>query len=157
VPCTCQRRFQFKCQLDEIDARERDAAREARLKCDAVTVAEEKATSEPIPALATELPVLGCEEWLPAGQAVERAERAGLPVTLGWLSRPPRKSGVRTRPRELPGNHQREVEWYSLAGYLAKIKAEETDIDDPGSTERAGIEVRMNKAAEKKRQDRSLD
>jgi hypothetical protein len=151
-----ERLFEFKCQLEEMDARERDAAREVRLKGGAATVAHEKTAIEPTPKVAAEMPPGAREEWLPAARAVELAQRADLSVTLDWLSRRSRRSGVRTRPRELPGNHQLEVDWYSLAGYLAKKKAEQTDTDDLGSTERAAIEARMKKATEGKRRGRPL-
>jgi hypothetical protein len=60
------------------------------------------------------------EEWVPASEAVERAKRAGFGITPPWLSKYAEKNGVRTRPRQGPGNHRSEVEWNSLAGYLLR-------------------------------------
>jgi hypothetical protein len=97
------------------------------------------------------------EEWLPASAAVNRAERAGYQVGLSWLSRFAEKRGVKTRPRQLTGNHKLEVEWNSLAGYLTRKKADETDHEEPPSDEKDRIEERMKKAKEKKRQDRTPD
>ena len=60
------------------------------------------------------------EEWLPASEAVKRAQKAGLNVTLSLLSRSAKKWGVKMRPRTLPGNHKREVEFQSLVVCLAR-------------------------------------
>jgi hypothetical protein len=43
------------------------------------------------------------EEWLPAKEAVERAEKSGLPVGLKWLTQDAHKHGVRIRLRQQPG------------------------------------------------------
>jgi hypothetical protein len=99
------------------------------------------------------------EEWLPASEAVERAEGAGFPITLSWLSRPPRKSGVRTRPRVMEGNHQLEVEWNSLAGYLMREKAAKGSAEKRGAAE-AGtgdLQRRIAAASSQKRRSRPLD
>jgi hypothetical protein len=100
------------------------------------------------------------EEWLPASQAVDQAERAGHRISLAWVSKYAEKNGVRMRPRQLDGNHRREVEWYSLMGFLTKRKAEGGDADTgngPTARERDVIEARLKEARKKKRLDRSAD
>jgi hypothetical protein len=104
----------------------------------------------------------GADEWMPASKAVERAQRAGLPAELSGLIRSPEKHGVKTRPRQLPGNHRLEVEFNSYAGYLARKKAGRADAEkdedgDPPVRERESIEERKKEAREKKRQDRTPD
>jgi hypothetical protein len=89
------------------------------------------------------------EEWLPASVAVERAEQSGHPITLKWLTQDAAKHGVRIRPRQLPGRHQQEVEWNSLAGYLLKQARPETELDDEE------ISHRIRAAQEQKRDERS--
>ena len=97
------------------------------------------------------------EEWLPAAQAAERADRAGCPIDLPWLSRSAEKHGVKTRSHVLRGRHRREVEWNSLAGYLLRRRAAETNSDDPPNDETKEIEERKQKAGEQKRLGRSSD
>jgi hypothetical protein len=97
------------------------------------------------------------EQWMPAGQAVEQAEQAGFSVTLPWLSRSARKSGIKTRLPELPGRHRLEVEWNSLIVHLAKKKIEGKDAAEPSERERKIIEEEKKKASEKKRRSASLD
>jgi hypothetical protein len=95
--------------------------------------------------------------WMPARQAVERAEKAGFTVSLPWISKHAGKNGVETRPRQLPGNHRLEVEWNSLAGYLLNKMAEGDDDPEPTDSERARIE-KEKKAEEQKASGRkSLD
>jgi hypothetical protein len=60
------------------------------------------------------------ELWMPASEAVQRAEKAGLKVSLSWLSRFGEKWGVKMRPRTLPGKHKLEAELNSLAGCLVR-------------------------------------
>ena len=60
------------------------------------------------------------ELWMPASEAVQRAEKAGLKVSLSWLSRFGEKRGVKMRPRTLPGKHKLEAELNSLAGCLVR-------------------------------------
>jgi hypothetical protein len=61
------------------------------------------------------------ELWMPASEAVQRVEKAGLKaVSLSWLSRFGEKRGVKMRPRTLPGKHRREAEFNSLASCLAR-------------------------------------
>jgi hypothetical protein len=90
------------------------------------------------------------EEWLPASKAVEGAEQSGHRITLKWLTQDARKHGVRTRPRQLPGSHKREVEWASLAAYLLKQPRPENDADEETAD-------RLRKAQEQKRRERPLD
>jgi hypothetical protein len=101
------------------------------------------------------------EEWLPVSKAIERAEQAGLPITPSSLSRVPRETGVKTRPRQLEGNHRREVEWNSLVGYLARKRAAKAaagaDDDEPSGSEREQIEEAKKKARDRKKRDLSTD
>jgi hypothetical protein len=94
------------------------------------------------------------EEWLPAKEAVERAQQAGFQVRLSWLSRSAAKRGVKTRPRQLSGKHQLEVEWKSLAGYLVRKKAERVGVEEPCDGD---IGPRIEEASAKKRRARPLD
>ena len=91
------------------------------------------------------------EEWLPASTAVEWAERSGHPITLKWLTRDAAKHGVRIRPRQQSGNHKKEVEWSSLAGYLLKRDLTEDELNDEE------ISDRTREAQEQKRKERPLD
>jgi hypothetical protein len=91
------------------------------------------------------------EEWLPASTAVEWAERSGHPITLKWLTQDAAKHGVRIRPRQISGNHKKEVEWSSLAGYLLKRELTEDELDDKEISERT------REAQEQKRKERPLD
>jgi hypothetical protein len=103
-------------------------------------------------------------QWLPAAQAVNKAEQAGHPIRLDWLTRDAPKQGVKVRARQLPGNHKKEVEWNSLAGYLMMQKSGEAAVagteggaDDPPDTERNEIERRKEEEQRRKRHNRSLD
>jgi hypothetical protein len=91
------------------------------------------------------------EEWVSAAKAVERAERAGHPFSLKWLTQDATKHGVLLRPKELPGRHKQEVHWASLAGYLLRENRIEKEADEEG------IRQRLRAAQERKRQERSLD
>jgi hypothetical protein len=64
---------------------------------------------------------------------------------------------VKTRPKQLTGNHQREVEWNSLVGYLARKKAEGRQREESTGSAREEVENEKKKAGEKKRRDRSID
>jgi hypothetical protein len=90
------------------------------------------------------------EEWLPASQAVERAEQQGHPISLKWLTQNARKHGVRIRRRQLPGSHKREVQWPSLAACLLKRPRPKNDADEETAD-------RLHKAQEQKRRERPLD
>jgi hypothetical protein len=95
----------------------------------------------------------GSQEWLPAMEAVQRADRLGYNVKLPWLSKCATKHAVKTRPRQLAGNHKLVVEWNPLAGYLARPKAD-AGTDDPTDDQKAGVEARKQQAAEQKRHAR---
>src|SRR5262249_21930700 len=72
------------------------------------------------------------EEWMPASGAVGVANEKGYDITLGWISK--RKDRLRTRPRQLPGNHKLEVEMGGLARVLfaeVERKTVKTDPDEP--------------------------
>jgi hypothetical protein len=88
---------------------------------------------------------------VPAAKAVERAERAGHPISLKWLTQDAPKHGILLRPKELPGRHKQEVQWASLAGYLLRENRFEEEPDEEG------IRQRLRAAQERKRQERSLD
>jgi hypothetical protein len=103
------------------------------------------------PAEPTETPY---DEWLPASKAVEQAQKAGYKVGLDWITRSAAKYGVRTRGRQLPGNHRLEVEWNSLAGHLLKSGKKEPDEDGQPEED---TERRIQEARERKRQNRPLD
>jgi hypothetical protein len=93
----------------------------------------------------------GTEEWVPATVAVDRAETAGRPITLTWLTRDAKKHGVKIRPRQLQGRHKVEVEWHSLAGYLLRRPKRE------GKSDEQEISRRLRDAQEKKRRECPLD
>ena len=115
---------------------------------------EELQPPQPAPAAASEALVeveSSPEEWVPAAKAVERAERAGHPISLKWLTQDAPKHGVLLRPKELPGRHKQEVHWASLAGYLLRENRIEKEADEEG------IRQRLRAAQERKRQERSLD
>jgi hypothetical protein len=63
------------------------------------------------------------EQWMPASEAVKLAEKAGLKINLSTLVRFGEDWGVKMRPKTLPGNHRREVEYNSLVLYLARPAA----------------------------------
>jgi hypothetical protein len=98
----------------------------------------------------------GGEEWLTAGEAVERANKAGISISLSWLTRDAKNRGVKVRAAVLPGRHRQEVEWNSLAGCLLR-RAAQPDSDDPPDGQKAEIEERKRKAREQKRMNRSCD
>jgi hypothetical protein len=91
------------------------------------------------------------EKWLPATEAVHRAEQCGHNISTKVLIKDTPKHGVRVRPRQLPGNHKQEVEWNSLAGYLLE-RARATEEPDEEETS-----ARLREAAEVKRKERPLD
>jgi hypothetical protein len=100
------------------------------------------------------------QEWVPASEAVKRAERSGHTITPAWLSRLPKSAQdlVQTRPRELPGKHKREVEWNSLAGYLLRRDAKpQGPEEDEGEDDPKEIARRIEHERKKKRQERPLD
>ncbi|MFL5246172.1 MAG: hypothetical protein ACJ8FY_29230 [Gemmataceae bacterium] len=90
------------------------------------------------------------EEWLPATEAVECAEKSGHPVGLKWLTQDAHKHGVRIRPRQQPGRHRKEVEWTSLILFLTKHAQRKMELDD-------GVSDRLQKARAAKQQGRSLE
>jgi hypothetical protein len=91
------------------------------------------------------------EEWLSATDAVERAEKAGYPITLKWLTKDAPKYGVKTRPRQLPGRHRVEVEWNSLAGCLLRAGPLDQESDEEA------IGSRLAEVRERTRRERPLD
>jgi hypothetical protein len=87
------------------------------------------------------------EEWLPASEAVKRAQKAGLNVTLPSLIRYAKKWGVKIRPRTLPGNHRREVEFQSLVVYLVRqASGERLSGEDDEELSEGEFEGRIEKA-----------
>jgi len=88
--------------------------------------------------------------------AIERAERLRQPITQVQLGRLADRSIVRTRDRQLPGNHKREVEWNSLAGPLLGL-SQMDDTKEPTENERQNIDRRKSDARAKKRAGRSPD
>jgi hypothetical protein len=92
------------------------------------------------------------EEWLSFSEAVERAAQAEHTITLPWLNRSAHKHGVRTRPRQKPGNHRQEVEWHSLAAYLLDSRKRDGNAEDGG-----GTAERIEEARRQKRQALPLD
>jgi hypothetical protein len=94
------------------------------------------------------------ERWLSASEACKLAKARGFDITLDWVSK--RKDRIRTRPPQLPGRHQLEVEMGSLVAVLfaeAKPRAPSGDTDEPGEAEREEIEARTR--AEQARKDRA--
>jgi hypothetical protein len=83
--------------------------------------------------------------------AVERANKAGLDITLKWLTTSAHKHGVRVRPRQLAGNHRKEAEWNSLAGYLLKRPRPENSSDEEA------LSSRIEETRERRRKERPLD
>jgi hypothetical protein len=95
------------------------------------------------------------EKWIPASEAVTVANGWGYNIVLGWISK--RKDRIRTRPRQLPGKHQLEVEMGSLARVLlaeGDHKTVNTDPDEPDQSERDRIEVRKQAEEDLKRRTR---
>jgi hypothetical protein len=90
------------------------------------------------------------EEWLPATEAVERAEKSGHPVGLKWLTQDAHKHEVRIRPRQQPGRHRKEVEWTSLILFLTKHAQRKMELDD-------GVSDRLQEARAAKQLGRSLE
>jgi hypothetical protein len=99
----------------------------------------------------------GSEEWMPAGQAVVLAQRAGFIVNLSWVTRSAEKHGVKKRDRQLPGKHKVEVEWKSLVVALVRMRAKDSDLDEPARAERDEIEKQMRESGEKKQRARPLN
>jgi hypothetical protein len=83
------------------------------------------------------------EEWVPATRAAEIAGQLRRPINLNWFTRSADKHGVKTRGRQLPGRHEREVELNSLLRYLAKKAAAGEDAEEPSERQRGMIEARM--------------
>jgi hypothetical protein len=97
-------------------------------------------------------------EWLPASEAVERAEQKGYRITLSWLTRNAQASGVRVRSRQGPGTHKKEVEWGSLIVWLVDHKKPDRNLQQ--AREGCGQEEaakRIKEARARKRQERPLD
>jgi hypothetical protein len=95
------------------------------------------------------------EKWMPAHEALEKANQRGANITLTWLTRDAPKRGVKVRPRQLPGNHKQEAEWNSLAGYLLehrKLAHPAEEQDDPAHTDQ-----RIRSAQQQRRKERPLD
>ncbi|HEV3446382.1 MAG TPA: hypothetical protein VG099_17190 [Gemmataceae bacterium] len=95
------------------------------------------------------------EKWIPANEAVEKANQRGFKINVTWLTRDAAKRGVKVRPRQLPGNHKQEVEWNSLAGYLLehrKLAQPAEEQEDP-----AHIQQRILSAQQQRRKERPLD
>jgi hypothetical protein len=90
------------------------------------------------------------EEWVPASEAVERAEKSGHPVGLKWLTQDAHKHGVRIRPRQQPGRHRKEVEWTSLILFLTKHAQGKMELD-------AGVSDRLQEVRAAKQQGRSFE
>jgi hypothetical protein len=90
------------------------------------------------------------EEWLPATEALDRAEKCGHPVTLKWLTQNAQKHGVHLRPRQQPGRHRQEVEWTSLILLLTKRAQRKRESDD-------GVSDRLQEAQAAKQRRRSLE
>jgi hypothetical protein len=103
------------------------------------------------------------EKWLPASQAVERAQRMGIKLSLASLSKWAAKGHVRTRERTLPGNHRTEVEWRSLIAHLEHGATQhgpserEPKDDAKGRQYKAGVERRKKELREKKLRQRLLE
>jgi hypothetical protein len=72
---------------------------------------------------AVDTPTAHGEEWIPFGSALERAEQAGLPVSRGQLSKLVSAGKVASQPGPPPGT-RKLIGWNSLAGHLARAKAE---------------------------------
>jgi hypothetical protein len=92
------------------------------------------------------------EDWRPASEAVVIAAEKGYDITLDWVSK--HKKKFRTRPRQLPGRHQLEVEMGSLAVVLfaeAGRSGREPEGDQPGQLERDRIEARKRAEHDHKR------
>jgi hypothetical protein len=96
-------------------------------------------------------------KWIPANQAVTRAQKLGYKIDPSRLSRLSPESGVKTRPNQLGGAHRKKVEWSSLLDYLANEKLAQTDDEEPTGRERDRIEKRIEDASKKKKTERSLD
>ena len=145
-------RWQAFCERC-LDAMPDDIGRElhAALELEVARLSDGNRPEEGVPARA-EATEQG-EEWLPASEAVERAERLHLPaVTLPWLSKSANGSGVRTRRREQPGRHKLEVEWNSLAGHLTRKALAADESEDPESTD-----ARIREAHAQRRQSRPIE
>jgi hypothetical protein len=89
------------------------------------------------------------DEWVPASKAVQAAEREGYPITLKWLTKDAFKHGVNLRPKQLPGKHKQEVEWWSLIDCLAKRRAEYQDDET--------LPRRIQEAQQRKQETRPLE
>jgi hypothetical protein len=89
------------------------------------------------------------DEWRPASEAVQAAEKEGYNITLKWLTRDAEKWGVKLRKKQLPGNHKKEVEWWSLIDYLEKQSPEGLDDET--------IPHRIQELREQTRTERPLD
>jgi hypothetical protein len=100
------------------------------------------------------------EKWMPFAEAVEKANSIEVNVSLSWLCKNEEKHGIRSRSRQLPGNHKREVEFHSLLlGYLLnnlKHVKTETPAEESPTTD-AEMDERIRVAQEKKRRERPSD
>ncbi len=98
------------------------------------------------------------EEWLPASEAVNLAERAGLSVSISWLSKSAKKGVIKARHRQEPGKRRYlEVEWNFLIGRLVKKKAEDAhdgDAKEPSPGEQQQIDEEIQQADAQKRRQR---
>jgi hypothetical protein len=99
------------------------------------------------------------EEWLPASEAVKRAEAAGFPITLSRLSKLSERADVRKRPRTLRGNHQLEIEWNSLSGYLLRRASgkQPGGKKTPAEPSDGEFDEEVAKAGKEKQRRRPLD
>jgi hypothetical protein len=97
------------------------------------------------------------EEWLPATEAVERAEQKGFSVNIKWLTQDSPRHGVRIRKRQQPGRHKKEVEWTSLAGYLLKKGHLLKQAPAEEESDEEVLNSRIQEARKHKRTIRSLD
>jgi hypothetical protein len=98
------------------------------------------------------LPEVAKEDWRPASEALDVARQKGYDITLDWISK--RKGRICTRPRQLPGRHQLEVEMGSLGRVLfseAIRHAGNANLDEPDESEREQIEARKRTEQERRR------
>jgi hypothetical protein len=104
------------------------------------------------------------EDWQPYSVAVARAARKGYLISLSFLSK--KQDRLRTRPKQLPGKHRREVEMNSLWAFLVSDDGPvpkpppnemEADGGEPGPRQQDIISARITRASEKNRKERPLD
>jgi hypothetical protein len=100
----------------------------------------------------------GQEEWLPASEALARADVVGHPITLPQLSKLATSGKVKSRPRTLPGKHQLEVEWNTLAGHLLREAAAKRTTGKDGAEPLDGAyDDAIASARKEKQHGRPLD